>query len=199
MTNLKILFRSSFVLDNLLTEEASHKKVLGLDENTLEKRVNLYRDAWNKEGKVVIEGIQTITGADFREETIAAAVTDKIKGAISFPLILTAHIKLEEGCVDLLTHELIHRISIFNKTNWDYSKPLKKLLEGQNIKTDNHLIFNHVYVHAVHKAILLDFFTDKNRLNREIKQSDKFLEYKKAWQIVNKIGYKKIIDVIKVN
>ena len=51
---------------------------------------------------------------------------------------------------------------------------------------------NHIFVHALHKEIYLKLF-DEKRLKRDIEKCQKHEDYKRAWEIVEKEGYKNII------
>ena len=64
---------------------------------------------------------------------------------------------------------------------------------------ENELIRNHIITHSVLKFIYLDLLKDKEQLEINIEKSSKssFPEYKRAWEIVEEMGYKELIAEFK--
>ena len=52
---------------------------------------------------------------------------------------------------------------------------------------------SHILLHAVHKEIYLRLF-DEKRLKRDIKKCQKYKDYKRSWEIVEKEDYENIIN-----
>lgn len=116
--------------------------------------------------------------------------------AFSDPMIIGV-IHKPDLFVDILTHELIHRLITDNVTT-PYNAPLlrewKKLFGKQH--DWNTLV--HIPVHAINKAIYLDILKSPKRLKRDIKRCSKFsVGYKEAWDYVEEYGYQEIIEQLR--
>ena len=70
-----------------------------------------------------------------------------------------------------------------------------KFLE-KRYKKESMLTINHIIVHAIHSKIYLEYF-DNKELNYNIEKDKRDKNYARSWEIVNDLGYKKIIDLIK--
>jgi hypothetical protein len=100
--------------------------------------------------------------------------------------------------IDILTHELIHRLLTDNRT---LPYDLFLIPHWENLFGKNHS-FNtlvHIPVHAVHKAVYLDALKDAKRLERDIKRHQKYgnKDYTAAWDYVESRGYEDIIACLK--
>ena len=93
-----------------------------------------------------------------------------------------------------LSHELIHRLFSDNIQNVVAGKIFLEMFPNEN-----ELIRNHIITHSVLKFIYLDLLKDKEKLEINIEKSSKssFPEYKRAWEIVEEMGYKELIAEFK--
>ena len=89
-----------------------------------------------------------------------------------------------------MIHQLFTQGENFKKSKkaWDY---INKKYNKESLKTRIH-----IPVHAIHTHMYLKFF-NKKRLERDIKWASSFPDYKKAWEMVEKEGYKNIISNFK--
>jgi len=93
--------------------------------------------------------------------------------------------------IDILVHELIHNLFIQNEKSNKYFEYLAKMYKRENWNT-----IVHIPVHAIHKEIYLYFF-NRERLEREKQICKRYRDYKRAWEIVEKEGSKKIIEELR--
>lgn len=63
-------------------------------------------------------------------------------------------------------------------------------------KNESHRTMIHIPLHAIHWHIFLKFFGQRN-LDREIKKTNEYPDYKKAWDIVRTEGHRNIIREFK--
>lgn len=155
------------------------------------KRIDAQRVAWAKDADVILRGLQELLELTFFENLIKVYVVPAHKGAFSDPIVMSSLIAPEQF-PDILTHELIHRLSVFNRENCDVSHAIRQVLP--NI-TDQK-VYVHVFVHAFHKAIYLDILRDEKRLQRDIETSAA-PAYQEAWNIVEERGYKELMSEFK--
>ena len=172
-------------------------------KNTLEKdnpawkrpkledaKVNIEKQQseWKKVESGILKGLQEVTGLTFFENRIPVYVVPIQKGAFSDPIVISSTIP-PDRFVDLLTHELVHRLVTQDNEKAEVGEALKKLFP----EVKERLGLNHIFVHAVHKHIYLNVLQNENRLKRDIEFFQNYPAYKEAWDIVGKEGYKEII------
>ena len=160
-------------------------------DEKLEEIVEAYREAWKPYEKKVIEGMCEILGLDFRQNTIDVYIAPWFL-AFSDPMVIGIKSK-PDRFVDILTHEILHRLLTDNTRDeypMDYVAKWEKLFG----KDHSFVTLVHIPVHAAHKALLLDVLDEPKRLERDIALCSKHEDYKKAWEYVEKNGYKEIIE-----
>ena len=111
--------------------------------------------------------------------------------SISFPSI----IKIQNDnnrTICIIVHELIHNLM------WDNSEKDNWSLKIQNIfKNENRKVAIHVAVHAIMEALYTDTLKNPEEIVRDIITMEQLPDYKRAWEIVKKEGYKNIIDKLR--
>ncbi|CAN5641792.1 hypothetical protein BH23PAT2_BH23PAT2_07320 [soil metagenome] len=161
-----------------------------------EEITNAYRDAWRPFEKKILSGMRDVIGLQFRQNIIDVYIAPWFN-AFSDPMIIGVRSE-PDAFVDILTHELLHRLLTDNTTvphNTRFFTEWKKLYGKQHS-------FNatvHIPVHAVHKAIYIDILKAPERLKRDVAFVKKYdaKDYLKAWDYVEKKGYKEIITELK--
>ncbi len=158
--------------------------------------VDSYQKEWKKYEVKILNGVQKITGLQFRQNVIDVYIAPWFI-AFSDPMVIGVTQKPDKF-IDVLTHELIHRILTDNLSiPHDYwlLDEFKKLFGAEH---DFNTVI-HIPVHAIHEKIYLDTLKEPARLHR-----DKFgwgedaqAEYSKAWDYVEKEGADKIIERLK--
>ena len=162
------------------------------DDESIEKIVNGYRDAWKPFEQKILTGMTEILGLSFRQNIIDVYIAPWFR-AFSEPMVIGIN-REPDVFVDTLTHELLHRLLTDNT-----SAPYETMLtdEWQKLFGKNHTFGTlvHIPVHAVHKAIYLDILKEPKRLKRDIVENNKYnaTDYINAWDYVEKHGYKEII------
>ncbi|MCK5416537.1 hypothetical protein KAI92_03865 [Candidatus Parcubacteria bacterium] len=92
--------------------------------------------------------------------------------------------------IDKLVHELIHELFLQNSNRKKY-KDILSFIENKYPKESKRTKL-HIPLYALHTSIYYKLFT-KKRMDDDIKFSNQFRDYKRAWDIVNKAGYKDIL------
>ncbi len=108
----------------------------------------------------------------------------------SDPLTLPVY-KNKEYFIDVLTHELIHQL-FMQKGNYEKSKKAWKHIHSK-YKKESFVTRIHIPLYAIHSYIYEKLFNEK-RIDRDMHRSKFFPDYKKAWGVVTKEGYEKIIE-----
>jgi len=181
----KVIFKYSRVYDEIW------KNKFSADGYPSSKRILSYikrtERLWRKDEKKVLVELSKISGLDWKSTSISCYVVGRCV-PFSDPMTLPIYKDINRF-IDILIHELIHNIFIQKgkperlKKAWLY---LKKKYRGETRKTITHIPLNAILGH-----IFLKFY-GKARLLKEIK-SMVSPEYKRAWDIVQKEGYKEII------
>jgi hypothetical protein len=131
-------------------------------------------------------------GIHFRQNIIDVYVLPW-KGAISNPMFIS-HLYSSDLVVDILTHELFHRLLTDNEEKIPYGRAIREMYGHEEAST-----INHVFVHAGLQFIYLDVLKEPNRLTRNISRSLDRDGYKRAWEIVHETGYNELIERLKVS
>lgn len=151
-------------------------------------RIAAQKEAWLPFEERIVNGIQEVLGVTFSENRIPVYIVPAHEGAFSDPLVMSSLVPPDEF-VDILAHELIHRLVLCNAEHIPYRKAIAAVLPC----VDKPPVFNHVFVHAVHSALYLDVLKAPERLLRDIRSCDAWPAYKRAWEIVQERGYKELI------
>jgi len=159
----------------------------------ISKKIDEFCDIWEPVEKKILTGMCEFAGLRFYQNVIDVHVVDAMKGAFSQPLVVSSRLPTDEF-VDLLTHELLHRLLSDNQYKLNLGDIVwnKMFPEIKNRNTQNHIL-----VHAVHKHVYLGVLKSKERLTRDIEFSKKLDGYYEAWEIVERRGYKELIDEFK--
>jgi hypothetical protein len=148
---------------------------------------------WKKEGRQILQKIQTVSGFSWKEKKIKVYIVSEIPHSFSDPLTLNFKYRKDMKISrDVLTHELLHQIQIQNekKINKYYDQIYK------NYKKELRVTKSHIFVHAAHKKIYLEL-SGEDRLKIDIKKCQKWPGYKRAWEIVEEEGYENILNEFK--
>lgn len=146
---------------------------------------------WRKVEKKILKELGYITGLKWQESHIYVYITSGV-GWFSAPLTMSIT-KDTDVMLDLLIHELIHRLLSENE-NWKIiKKRWSKLLDKYKKENLNARI--HVPIHAIHKHIFLKFFSQK-KLELEINRVKDNKDYARAWFFVQEQDYKLIIKAL---
>jgi hypothetical protein len=182
----EIVFRNSWIYDMML-KPLWPKKFKRPTEKVYDKVIKELEIEWKKTGRRILKELAAVTKLKWHEKEIVAYITVGVY-PFSDPLTLNLYGDTQHR-IDVLTHELVHRI-LSDRRNWPkYQKNWNKIIAKYKNEAPN--TKHHIVIHAIHEHILRKFY-DENRLDKETK-SVKDTDYKKSWQIVKKEGYKNII------
>lgn len=166
------------------------------DDEWMEKRVADYKKAWKPLEHKILTAMTDLLGLSFRQNIVDVHIAPWFN-AFSDPMVIGV-MKEPDEFVDILTHELIHRLLTDNTAvPHDYML----LDEWQKLFGKEHTfgMVVHIPVHAVHKAIYLDTLKEPKRLKRDIENNKKYdaTDYIGAWDYVEQHGYKDIIEQLR--
>jgi len=183
----KVEFIYSYVYDQMWSKAKEENKI---PVETIERYVKDIEIIWRKIETKILKDISKISGLKWTEKKIKCYVL-RSGGCFSDPLTISYY-KNKKDFIDVLVHELIHQIQIQGEYNFHlWNRYLKKKYPKESLLTINHII-----IHSIHKKIYLKLF-NKGRLENDLKISDKYYDYKKAWEIVEKEGADNIIKKFK--
>ena len=197
----KIIIRYNLLIDPIFVFYCQNNpklKKLGWDkwvppsEEELLKRVRAYKEEWSKYEKKILKGVCDVFELNFKANIIDVYIVSGNPRSMSHPLIIKSCYPPDKF-VDVLTHELIHRLIDSNGLSRIVYKVKKKYIN------ESGLVKAHIIIHAILKYIYLDILKQRYRLNRSLLSSKKHCtdEYSRAWEIVKKDGYRKIISDFK--
>ena len=191
MKNLypKIIFKYSWIYDQIWKETPLDKKAKKYpSQRKILNFIKKVEKLWRRAEKKILQELSIITHLKWKSKFINCYVVGRCT-PFSDPLTLPVYEKLPDYFVDVLTHELIHNLFTQN------SKRMKKVLRylRQKYPKETQKTRVHVLVHAIHSYIYYEFFDEKH-LKRDTKSMNRYPDYKKSWQIVQKQGYKNIIN-----
>jgi len=194
LPEIRILY--SPLLHNALLKYASKEewdKVPPKEE--IYARVESYQKQWDALSQKILSGLREMTGLEFKQNVIDIYPIPPEMRAFSEPLVIGMHHD-PDMTVDVITHELIHRLMVDNKSVEFQTCPLWGDIFGMELSRVARI---HIAVHAIHKAIYLDVLKEPARLERDVKNCIKYnaVEYLAAWDYVDKHGYKEIIEQVK--
>lgn len=160
----------------------------------ISERVIGYKKEWEAFEKKLLRSLYKISGLKFKRNIIDVHIVSGNPRQFSWPIVIKSGFKPEEF-VDTLFHELIHVLFSDNKAII-YSKFLQTQFPNEN-KT----VQNHVVLFAILKFVYTKVLRSSNWLdrNREMAKKHSSEDYVKAWEIVDKIGFEKIIIDFKKN
>ncbi len=162
-------------------------------------RLVQWRELFEREGMQLLGEAIRIIGQPFPDRTIRVSLSLCSFPSISTPLIVNARYALRRFTADPITddvligtivHEILHNYL-------DYFQFESSAISREHPGSSKSLV-NHVYLFALLKATYLKLGWD-SKLNEMVKK-DRSLpngDYKKAWNIVNKGEYMKIVDELK--
>ena len=190
----KVLFSYSPVYDQKITEIV-HK--VHYDYGTFPAKARQYikktETAWRKIAAKILLEMPKVCGLKWRRDIICYVVTRDLHTPFSTPLTIGFMRGETEITTErfwrILVHELVHVLTMQQER-----KTVSKAFSNIHSKYAKESIVtqNHILVDAVLWHIYLKFFGEKV-LKQRIEIESGARDYKKAWQIVEKEGYKNIL------
>lgn len=188
MKTPKIVFTYSWVYDQKCKEwnKLSGKKVKYPSSEKIMDYFEKIKPLWKKHEKKILTELSRVSGLKWKKDEIQCYVVGRII-PFSDPLTIQVFNNYHDF-IDTLVHELIHQLFTQHE-NFERSKKAWCYID-RKFKNESRKTRVHIPLLALHSYIYLKFF-DEDRLNRD--RSLTILDYNKAWGIVQKIGYEKII------
>ncbi len=149
-----------------------------------------YREFWKPYEKEVMKAMYDVIGLEYHANVIDVYVAPWFY-AFSDPLVIGVIFDTQEKLVTNLTHELLHRLFMDNRSHAD----VKNLEEWERLFGKREFVtLVHIPVYAMMHAIFIDQLKKPEMLDNEKRETK---EYKDAWEYVEKHGYKEIIEKLK--
>lgn len=201
----EIRFRDSFLLIGTIyndIEPAYMPPIARTDERdklsreSINKKLDEYEKAWRPYEQKVVRGMCDLLNMEFRQNII------DIYGApfytsFSFPMFIATKYEPNRA-IEVITHELLHVLLYDNTSqNLDLSskgEEWRELFTG----VDDEIARIHIPVHAVLQALFDDVLKEPERTKRDKEMCNNYPSYKLAWEYVEKAGYKKIIEQVRI-
>lgn len=200
----EIRFRDSFLLIGTIYQdiEAAYMPPIAktdernkLSRETINERLYEYEKAWRPYEAKIIEGICKVLNLEFKQNVIDIYAAP-FYSSFSFPLVIATKYEPDRA-IEVITHELIHVLLYDNKSsNLDLAKREDEWQKLFN-DIDDGVALVHIPVHAVLQAVFDDILNEPNRTKRDKEMCSNYLPYKTAWEYVDKVGYKQVINLIK--
>jgi hypothetical protein len=175
------------MIDDYIAEIPDFKHVAPAPEEFKEK-IEGYQRLWSEHEKKILDGIQELSGLRFNEKIIDVYVVHGFHRAFSDPLVMSSKYEGAEF-VDVLTHEIIHRLFTDNTAGQDVSAWVRSRFPD----VDDKKAIDHIMVHALHEAIYREVLDDERRLEADVIKSQRFPGYKLAWKKVAEAGCKNLL------
>ncbi len=189
----EIRFRFAWLVYNTISKPLAAKDNVALPTpEKIKEKVEAYRQAWQKHETKILQGMCECYDLTFYLKTIDVNISPWV-APISTPLLLNTRYEPDQF-IDLLTHELFH---ILLNDNTTLSKDKLSAVWNDIYPTDDDSTRNHIWVHAGLKYVYIDILKEPNRLQRDIEECQKWASYAKSWGVVEKIGYKELIEKFK--
>lgn len=169
----------------LISPEAVYPAAESIIEKTKE-----YQKAWESR-KSVLEYMQEVLALNFYSNVIDAYIVGQMKGAFSLPIVISSYLPPNKY-IDVLTHEVLHRLTSDNKQQITEENIVSKMLPAETEKCAIHVI-----IHAMLKKIYLEFLKDPERLVANKERDKNAPDYVRAWEIVETMGENQIIEQFK--
>jgi hypothetical protein len=150
-----------------------------------------YAKWWQSVGDNILEGLCDITGLSFRQNTIDVHVAPWFY-ALSSPMVIGVIFKDEDGLINIVSHEIIHRLLTDNTTyDYDYNfVAIWRDMFGEEL-SKNTLV--HVPVHAIMKKLYVDILKRPELVELDKKSVSNNPDYTAAWEYVDRVGHEEII------
>lgn len=200
----QIRFRDSFLLIGTIYQdiEAAYMPPAAktdernkLSREAIGKRLDEYEKAWRPYEERIIKGVCKVLNLEFKQNVIDIYAAP-FYSSFSFPMVIATKYEPDRA-IEIITHELIH-VLLYDNTSSDLNLA-KREDEWRELfdEVDNGVALVHVPVHAVLQAVFDDILNEPRRTQRDKEMCSNYLPYKTAWDYVDNVGYKEIINRLK--
>lgn len=197
MSYPELRFKNPWLLMNAIRtdiEPAYKNDMEKLEPEYINSALARYEEAWRPYEERVIKGMCALLDLEFRQNIIDIYAAP-FYNSFSDPMVIATKYETDRS-VEVITHELIHRLLTDNRQSahdTEYRKRWRELFGTEF--SDMTLV--HIPVHAVCQAIFDDVLNEPRRTEHDKKMYENHKEYHAAWQYVEEVGYKQIIEQMK--
>lgn len=193
----EIRWKDPWLLRDVLSEDIKQAYVGHEDKLTDEfalETIQRYYDAWKPYESTILTGMCELTGLAFRQNIIDVYVAP-FYYSISDPLIIGTKYEADRA-VEVLAHELMHRLLTDNTDNHylaNFTDEWRKMFGGEH----SHNTLVHIPVHALIQGVFEERVKEPQRIERDKEMYQDYPDYKAAWDYVDKVGYKTILQQLR--
>ena len=166
-----------------------------LSREAINKKLDEYEKAKKKKKKKLIKGMCDLLNMEFRQNIIDIYAAP-FYTSFAFPMFIATKYEPDRA-IEVITHELLH-VLLYDNTSQQLdlfakSEEWHKLFKG----IEDEIAQIHIPVHAVLEALFDDILEEPQRTKRDKQMCENYHSYKLAWEYVEQVGYKKIIEQVK--
>ena len=166
------------------------------DDDKMHEIVEAYKKAWQPYERNVLQAMYDLLELRFYQNTIDVYIAPWFH-AFSDPMVIGVTYG-PDRFVEILTHELCHRLLTDNQYNTGYPILGNEWVRlcGEDISFVTRV---HIPVHATLQAIFNDVLLEPERTKNDKKLCKQWPDYDAAWKYVDRHGYKTIIRQLKAS
>lgn len=184
------------VFEAYIKTKPKWEKWIKPEEKEIKKLIEINSAAWKEKEEIIIKTMCETMSLNFLQNVIDIYMVCGNDRQFSDPIVIKIH-SLPEKFIDDLAHELTHRLMADNVQCFEKTRMgliMKKVFpeEPNNVRT-------HIQTYAILKHIFIDTLKDIKWTERVLEKinASSLPQYKKAWNIVEKIGHMKVIETIR--
>ncbi len=186
--------RLKFVYSSIYYGKLVGHPIKEKDAQFAKQKTTDFEKKWALIGNKILTELSRVSSIRWSEKEIEVYVLPTNRINFSSPLTINAYLPVEDA-IDVLTHELIHRLlsqPTRSKASWKGVTPLFH----RYMKSEGATVYVHILVHALHEHVYRKM-RGLARMRRDRTKSKRHKDYHRAWNIVDEIGYKVVIQAIR--
>ena len=186
--------RLKFIYSSLYYSNMFGHAISAKDAEMTKRKIARFEKRWKQVGEKILTELSRVSKIRWAEKEIEVYVLPTKRINFSSPLTINAHLPIEDA-IDVLTHELIHRIlgqSTRSKASWRGVTPLFR----QYMKSEGLTVYVHILVHALHEHIYRKI-RGLARLRQDRAKCKHHKDYQRAWEVVDELGYMSVIKAVR--
>lgn len=200
----EIRFRDSFLLIGAIYKDiepsymppvAKQDERKKLSREFINKKLDAYEQAWTPYEDKLIHGMCDTLNMEFRQNIIDIYAAP-FYNSFSFPLFIATKYDPDRA-IEVIAHELLH-VLLYDNTSSRLDLAAKGKEWNKLFEVSDEIARIHVPVHATLQLLFDDILHEPERTIRDKKMCENYPSYKLAWEYVEKVGYKNIIEQIKI-
>ena len=166
------------------------------EDKEVERLVEIDISAWKEKEEIIIKTMCETMSLNFLQNIIDVYMVSGNDRQFSDPVVIRTYSQPEKF-VDDLAHEFTHRLMADNVQC--FGKTRMGVVLKEVFPEESNDVRNHIQTYAVLKRIFTDTLGDKNWAERTLERitDSSYPQYKKAWDMVEKIGHMEIIKMVR--